>query len=263
MPRLLLVRTLNLPLMACLLLPAMSFAQEQPIIAVVDLAQYQFAQNYVRQLVIKETEKANARAAATPNASKAIPAAQENIPPIELPITNGELHRFAIDIKGTLLTSGLYRLLPGKIWQSTNQETIPDIMHRIAQGFYPDIDYVLFGTINYVNTTMTSVAADDKQIVHTLSMEVVGEFSLINTRTGTIDAAFSSIGQGTDIHIAKLAGTVIAINKSKILRDTSLSLASSVATELAYQLTPKKIKAGTTPVTNAPNASTTHTITLK
>jgi uncharacterized protein (DUF4415 family) len=264
MPRLLLVRALCVPLLASLLLPAMSLAQEQPAIAVTDLAQRQFAQDFLNKALAKEAEQARARAAAAPNAPKNPPVAEKpKTPGIDLTIDGDVLRRFTVGIKGELFKSGFYRLFPGKVRQSTNKETLADINEQIDKGLYPDVDYVLFGTISYVNTTMSSAPADNKQVAHTMLLEIVGEFLLINTRTRAVDVSFLSMGQGSDTRISKHAGTVIAINKSKILKQASESLASSVTTELEYQLTPKKIKTGTTPVIPPSNTPPTRTITLR
>lgn len=264
MQKSLLVRILGLPLLACLLLPAWSQAQEQPVIAVTDLVQSQFAGDFLRKVQEKEAQQARAKAAAAPNApKKALPAPKASAPVMTLSIDKEALRRFAVDIKGELFKSGLYRILPGKVWQATGKETVYDINHRITKGFYPDIDYVLFGTIIYINSTLASLPADDRDIAHTLSLDIVGEFSLINTRTGKTDASFYAMGNGSDTHIAKAAGTVIAINKSKILKELSGSLANAVTAELEYQLTPQQIKNGTTPGSPPAATAPTRTITLK
>ena len=264
MPRLLFVRTLCLPLLACLLLPMTSVAQDTPGVTVANLAQRQFAQDFLQQAQAKEAEQARARAAAAPNAPKnAKLAPPEKTPAIEMTVAAPELNRFAVDIKGELLKSGLYRIFPGKVYSSTGKETIADINTQITNGQYPDADYVLFGTISYVNTNMVSAPADNKQMSHTFSMDIVGEFVLINTRTRAVDAAFSAIGQGSDMHVSKTAGSVIAINKSKILKEVSQSLASAVASELAFQLTPSKIKTRTSPRAPAAKRELTRTLTIK
>lgn len=264
MPRLLLVRTLCLPLLASLLLPMTSGAQDTPGVTVANLAQRQFAQDFLQQAQAKEAEQARARAAAAPNAPKdAKPASPDKTPAIEMTVAAPELNRFAVDIKGELLKSGLYRIFPGKVYSSTGKETVADINTQIANGQYPDADYVLFGTISYVNTNMVSAPAGNKQTSHTFSMDVVGEFVLINVHTRAVDVAFSAIGQGSDMHVSRTAGSVIAINKSKILKEVSQSLASAVAGELAFQLKPGKIKAGTTPRAPAVKRELTRTLTIK
>lgn len=264
MPKLLPLRALSLFLLSCALTSGPVCAQEQSAIAVADLTQQQSVDSYLRQL---EAKKQAQQAATKPPAAPATPATKQPQKPaqpvVDLVITQTDLQRFTVDIKGELLKSGIYRLLPGKVTASTNQDTITQINERIRQGLYPETDYVLFGTISYSNATMTSEPTGNKQITHTLSLEVVGEFSVINTKTGLIDIAFSSIGKGSDSNTTNIAGTVIALNKMKVLKDTSQSLANAVSTELELQFIPEKVRAATKPPAKSAQETQFRILTIK
>jgi hypothetical protein len=261
MPKLLPLRALSLLLLSCALT---AHAQEPSAIAVTDLTLQQSVDSYLRQLEAKK--QAQQAAATPPAATNAKPAAQAQKPaqPVaDLPITKTDLQRFTVDIKGELLKSGAYRLLPNKGAASAGTETIAQINERIRQGLYPETDYVLFGTISYSNATMTSAPTGNKQITHTLSLDVVGEFSVINTKTGLVDIAFSSIGKGSDSSTTNIAGTVIALNKIKVLKDASQSLANAVSTELELQFTPEKVRTAAATATKSAQGEQFRILTIK
>ncbi|GAB2181061.1 hypothetical protein DLREEDagrD3_12840 [Denitratisoma sp. agr-D3] len=150
-------------------------------------------------------------------------------------IDRGELRKFTADIKGELLKSG-YRLVQGKPWTQQNTEKLYDIIGRIKQGYYPGADYVLWGTVNNVE-----FRRDDNPIQgsnaysHTLALELVVEFSLINTRTHEIKAAFSAMGEGADTKMTNAPGTTLTLNRGKVMQEVSRSLGEAVAREVAMQ----------------------------
>lgn len=150
-------------------------------------------------------------------------------------IDRGELRKFTADIKGELLKSG-YRLVQGKPWTQQNTEKLYDIINRIKQGYYPGADYVLWGTINNVE-----FRRDDNPIQgsnafsHMLALELVAEFSLINTKTYEIKAAFSAMGEGSDTKMTNAPGTSLTLNRSKVMMEVSRSLGVAVAEEVTAQ----------------------------
>ncbi|MBB5392963.1 MULTISPECIES: penicillin-binding protein activator LpoB [unclassified Herbaspirillum] len=154
-------------------------------------------------------------------------------------ISRGELRKFTADIKGELLKSGSYRLVQGKPWTQQNTEKLYDIIARIKQGYYLGADYVLFGSINNVDFRQeTHPIQGSNAVSFSLALELVGEFSLINTRTYEIKAAFSAMGEGSDTRLANAAGTRIALNKSKVMQEVSRSLGDAVASEMEAQFNP-------------------------
>jgi hypothetical protein len=129
-----------------------------------------------------------------------------------------------------------YRLVQGKPWTQKNTEKLYDIIERVKQGYYPGADYVLFGTINNVE-----FRRDDNPIQgsnatsHTLALELVGEFSLISTKTFDVKASFSAMGEGSDMKMTNAAGTNITLNRSKVMQQVSKSLGEAVLAELQSQ----------------------------
>jgi hypothetical protein len=64
----------------------------------------------------------------------------------------------------------------------------------------------------------------------------VADFSLISTKTYEIKAAFSAQGEGGETKIFSGRGDVIPPNRSKIMRETSQTLAKNVYEQLVDQL---------------------------
>lgn len=150
-------------------------------------------------------------------------------------IDRGELRKFTADVKGELLKSG-YRLVQGKPWTATNTEKLYDIINRIKQGYYPGADYVLWGTINNIEFRRDDTPIQGSNAIsHQLSLELVAEFSLINTRTYEIKAAFSAMGEGNDTKMTNAAGARVTLNRSKVMQEVSRSLGVAVAEEVEGQ----------------------------
>lgn len=150
-------------------------------------------------------------------------------------IARGELRKFTADIKGELLRAG-YRVVQGKPWTQKNTEKLYDIIARIKQGYYPGADYVLWGSINNVEfrDEVNPIQGSNASSV-SLSLELVGEFSLINTKTFEVRAAFSAMGEGNDTKLINAAGTRVSLNRSKVMQETSRSLGEAVASEVISQ----------------------------
>ena len=232
--------------------PTLAQAQNLPKIAVTDLSYEEKVKEYFQYFEAREKHNnsysANARASDSNFASSAsmserassrgessVIAASGTI----TTISRGELRKFTADIKGELLKSGSYRLVQGKPWTQQNTEKLFDIIDRIKKGYYPGADYVLFGTINNIDFRQESNPVQGSNAVSfSLALELVGEFSLINTRTYEIKAAFSAMGEGSDVRLANAAGTVISLNKSKVMQEVSRSLGDAVAGEMEAQFNP-------------------------
>lgn len=156
-------------------------------------------------------------------------------------IERGELRKFTADVKGELLKAG-YKLVQGKPWTQKETENLYDIIERIKQGYYPGADYVLFGSINNVEFSRddTPIQGSDA-FAHALSLNLVAEFSLISTRTYEISAAFSAMGEGSDMKMTKapIAGEArhasLTLNRSRVIQDVSRSLGVAVAHEVQAQ----------------------------
>ena len=153
-------------------------------------------------------------------------------------IDRGELRKFTADIKGGILKSGRFQLVQGKPFtDAKNNEKLYDIIARIKKGMYPGADYVLFGSINSIEYRQEANPIDNTNTVsHTLSLELVGEFSLISTKNYTVKSSFSAMGEGQDVKLLTTQGGRVVLNRGKVVSEVSKSLGEDVARQLEEQL---------------------------
>jgi hypothetical protein len=152
-------------------------------------------------------------------------------------IDRGELRKFTGDIKGEMLKSGYFRVVQGKPFTAKNTEKLYDIIARIRQGNYPGADYVLFGTVSSIQFRQEANPIDHTDTVsHTLSLELVADFSLISTRNYEVKASFSATGAGQDVKLMSSAGGTIVLNRGKVISEVSKSLGEDVISQLEEQL---------------------------
>lgn len=151
-------------------------------------------------------------------------------------IDRGELRKFTSDVKGEILKSKKFKITQAKPFTSENPtEEIYDVIKRIEDGYYPNADYVLFGTFSSVDWREESnpiQSTDAKNDI--LSLEIAAEFSLINTKTLEVRSAFSAIGEGSDVKLVK-AGAKLVPSKSKVVSQVSKSLGADVIRQLIEQ----------------------------
>jgi hypothetical protein len=151
-------------------------------------------------------------------------------------IDRGELRSYTADLKGEILKGGGVRLVQARPYTGQPTEKIYDIIGRIKQGYYPGADYVLFGTVSSIDFRQeTNKLAMGNSITAVLSLDLVVDFSLINTRTYEVKAAFSASGSGQDTKIISRAGDHVAFNRGKVIQETSKSLAEAAYGELLTQ----------------------------
>ncbi|MEI7429382.1 MAG: penicillin-binding protein activator LpoB [Betaproteobacteria bacterium] len=152
-------------------------------------------------------------------------------------IESGELRKFTADIKGNIIKAGLFELVQGRPFTAKNNEKLYDIIARIKQGMYPGADYVLFGAVNSIEFRQEeNPIINTNTISHTLSLELVGEFSLISTRTFKIKSSFSAMGTGQDVKLLSSRGGRIVLNRGKVVSEVSKSLGEDVSRQLEEQL---------------------------
>jgi hypothetical protein len=163
-------------------------------------------------------------------------------------IDRGELRTYTADLKGALLKGGGVRLVQGRPYTGKPTEKIYDIIGRIKQGYYPGADYVLFGTVSSIAFRQeTMPLAMGNSTTATLTLDLVVDFSLINTRTYEIKAAFNASGSGQDTKILSRPGDRVVLNRGKVIAETSKSLAEAAYGELMVRFgAPRPQRAGGT-----------------
>lgn len=171
-----------------------------------------------------------------------------------------ELGSFVNDIKGALIKGTTFRLVQGKAFdagdpQNTKAEQVldqmktgkmtpparmpevKDIIARIRKGEFPGADYVLFGTLSNIQfVDQSSPLQGTTSLTYTYGIDLVADFSLIDTKTYEIKGSFSAEGTGKDMKMVSNRGDSFTPNRSKVMRQTSQSLAADVYTQLTEQL---------------------------
>lgn len=151
-------------------------------------------------------------------------------------IEYGELRKFVGDIKGEILKSRDFQVTQAKPYTAKGSEKIYDIIARIKKGAYPGADYVLFGTVSELDfrDEVNPIIGTDT-LSNTFSLMLVAEFSLINTRTFEVKAAFSATGEGQDVRVVT-GGSRVVPSRGRVVSEVSKSLGIDVARQISEQL---------------------------
>jgi curli biogenesis system outer membrane secretion channel CsgG len=222
-----------------------AFAQPQPKIAVTDLTYEEKVSEHFR--VVAAHSKGNVKASGSERETRTTYSARDRIEGshessyfeasgIYSYIERGELRTYTADLKGAMLKGGGLRLTQAKPYAGKPTEQIYDIVARIKKGYYPGADYVLFGTVSNVEFREEAMPLPGAA-GHTasLSLDLVADFSLINTRTYEVKAAFSAMGSGKDVKILTRPGDRVVFNRSKVIQETSRTMAQEAYAELMAQ----------------------------
>lgn len=269
-------------LLATFVAAGSAMAQRTPSVAVSDLAYSERVREYfeVAQVRTQASMQAN-RYSMSAQQSGELTYAAGSYSYIE----QGELRNFTADIKGALLKGGGVKLVQSRAFDGgapqsskaeqvlhqmqtgkapakpVRQPSVHDIVSRIKKGEFAGADYVLFGTVSSIEfRNELSPLQGTTSASYLFSLDLVSDFSLINTRTYEITAAFSAQGAGQDVKLISNRGDVVAPNRGKVIRTTSQTLADSVYSQLVEQLGPNGNPpvngqvGGNAPAGNAPGA---------
>lgn len=237
----------------------LAIAQAQPVsrIAVTDLAYTQAVSEYFEAATYKESSQFQANrysASGSHQASGTYVAGSYSY------MEQRELGSFTNDIKGALLKGTSFRLVQGKGFDAGNpqptkaeqalnqiqtgkmakpvrQPEVKDIIARIRKGEFSGADYVLFGTLSHVEfRDQFSPLQGTTSATMQYGLDLLADFSLINTKTFEIKASFSAQGAGNDTKLLSNRGDVMPPNRAKVMRETSQSLALNVYEQIVSQL---------------------------
>lgn len=154
-------------------------------------------------------------------------------------INQRELHKFVGDIKAGIKKSNLLDLIQGRPYTGDPEhDNIQDIIARIEQGDFSGADYVLFGRVSDIQFTNNVM-----NIQHTntyskvLNLTLVAEFSLIDTKTYEIKAAFTAKGQGKELKLVNKLDKQVTLDRANLVSTVSKDLGQDVVEKLVEQLT--------------------------
>src|SRR5450830_182338 len=232
-------------------------AQSVAKIAVTDLAYTQAVSEYFEAATYNQSGQVQANRY---NASASYQASGTYVAGSYSYMEQRELGSFTNDIKGALLKGTSFRLVQGKGFDAGNpqlskaeqalnqiqtgkvakpvrQPEVKDIIARIRKGEFSGADYVLFGTLSHVEfRDQLSPLQGTTSATMQYGLDLLADFSLINTKTYEIKASFSAQGAGNDTKILSNRGDVMPPNRAKVMRETSQSLALDVYEQFASQL---------------------------
>lgn len=143
-------------------------------------------------------------------------------------IEQRELGGYTNDIKGTILQDTYFRLVQGKGFdagkpQPSKAEQVlnqvqggkmatpqaNDVITRIKKDEFNGADYVLFGVVSSIEfTDALSPLQGTTSATRQYGLQLLADFSLINTKTYEIKAAFSARGEGNDTKILSIRGDI-------------------------------------------------------
>ena len=238
-------------------LPALAQSSTSPRVAVTDMAYTQQVRQYFEAATLKSSGGVSANQhgiVATHQASGTYVAGTHSY------MEQRELGSFSNDIRGALLKGGVFRVVQGKRFddggpqhtkaeQALNQiqtgkmaklvrqPEVHDIIARIKKGEFNNADYVLFGTLTSLEfRDQLSPLQGTTSASYQFSLDLVADFSLINTKSFEIKSSFSAQGAGNDTKLISNRGDIVAPNRGRVMRETSQSLAANVYEQLADQL---------------------------
>ena len=232
-------------------------AQSIPRIAVTDLAYTEAVSEYFEAATYKESSQFQANRnslSASHQASGTYVAGTYSY------MEQRELGSFTNDIKGALLKGTAFKLIQGKGFDAgspqptkaeqalnqiktgkmakpVRQPEVKDIVARIQKGEFKGADYVLFGTLSHIEfSDQFSPLQGTTSATMQYGLDLLADFSLINTKTLEIKASFSAQGAGNDTKILSNRGDILPPNRAKVMRETSQSLTLNVYEQMASQL---------------------------
>ena len=232
-------------------------AQNAPKIAVTDLAYSQAVSEYFQVGTFQSSAQYRASLYHASGSAQSSGTYAEGVYSY---MEQRELGSFTNDIKGALLKGTRFQLIQGKTFDAgapqsskaeqvlrqvqtgkmatpVRQSEVKDIIARIRKGEFAGADYVLFGTLSTMQfRDSLSPLQGTSSATHQFSLDLLADFSLINTKTYEIKAAFSAQGAGNDTKILSNRGDVAPPNRAKVMRETSQSLAMNVYEQIVDQL---------------------------
>jgi hypothetical protein len=205
-------------------------AHAAPKIAVTDMAFEQQVEQYIHTVSAQTHLQANRYSASGSSSYNEYEARTTYI-------EQGELRKFAGDIKGEIIKSGMFQLVQGTPYTAQSREDVYDVIKRIRDGNFKGADYVLFGTVSDVDFRQdVNEIANTNSHSSVLGLTLVGDFSLINTKTFQITSAFTAMGEGQDTKLVNGNDVRVMPNRGRVVRDVSKSIGMDVARQLREQL---------------------------
>jgi len=152
-------------------------------------------------------------------------------------ISYGEIRGINADIKAAILKAG-YKVVQSapNVAKEKQGDEYFDLRERINRGDFGDAQYVLHGTIINVDIRSTNDhIPGTSDYAYRLEYSLLADFTLVNTETLEVSAAFNAMGSGQDMYLGKYnAKYVPKINK--ITKELLVSFGQEAEKKLYEQL---------------------------
>jgi hypothetical protein len=148
----------------------------------------------------------------------------------------GQLRTFSAAIRGLLIKAG-YKVVQANpaVPTSSQGDEFFHVVERIKAGEFNSADYVMFGVLGEMSFTDNSEGiVGTKSTSQQIGLDLIVDFSLIDTKTYQVVASFLAEGNGKEIRIDG-RGNGFKPSMAKLMKQASTTLAEDVAKHLADQ----------------------------
>ena len=148
----------------------------------------------------------------------------------------GQLRSFSSAIRGLLIKSGYKVVLANTALSTVNQgDDFFQVLDRIKAGEFNGADYVMFGVLGEMSfTDNVDNIPGTKSISQQIGLDLIVDFSLIDTKTYQVIASFLAEGNGKEVRIDG-KGNGFKPSMAKLMKQASTTLAQDVGRHLADQ----------------------------
>lgn len=172
----------------------------------------------------------------TPNTAVNIASQQTKKSGFETKAEYGQLRTFSAAIRGLLIKAG-YKVVQANpaVPSSSQGDEFFYVVERIKAGEFNSADYVMFGVLGEMSFTDNSEGiVGTKSTSQQIGLDLIVDFSLIDTKTYQVVASFLAEGNGKEIRIDG-KGNGFKPSMAKLMKQASTTLAEDVANHLADQ----------------------------
>jgi len=183
-----------------------------------------------------EARLGKTNADAPPNSSASIVAQQIKKSGVESKAEYGQLRSFSAAIRGLLIKSG-YKIVQSNpaATNSSQGDEFFHVIERIKAGEFNNADYVMFGVLGEMSFTDNSESiVGTKSTSQQFGLDLIVDFSLIDTKSFQVVASFLAEGNGKEVRIDGRSNS-FKPSMAKLMKQASNTLAQDVAKHLADQ----------------------------
>jgi len=155
---------------------------------------------------------------------------------IEKQAEYGQLRSFSAAIRGLLIKSGYKVVMANTAVPAANQgDDFFQVVERIKAGEFNGADYVMFGVLGEMSfTDNVEDIPGTKSTSQQIGLDLIVDFSLIDTKTYQVIVSFLAEGNGKEVRIDG-RGNGFKPSMAKLMKQASVTLAEDVAKHLADQ----------------------------